>query len=162
MKTTELRGKLYRFVLNFCDEAQGVGLLNGIYSTGMPDLRIQRLSQHFNDCLNVPTLEQQHINGCNPEFWFTEKGLDVFQNDISGIVKELPPVWTVGAAMIRLDKLILAVINQPDVSPSDPPVILYSDEYQVALTDVVRQRFCPVTFNQRKCARYLKGRLLCD
>lgn len=75
---------LYRFVLAFCGEPQGVGFLRGFDDIGLPKAEADRLSKPF-DNLAVPNLAIDP--GRNPvQFWFTEQGLSHYSDAIDSII----------------------------------------------------------------------------
>lgn len=102
----------YRFELCYCDDPQGVGILNGLADVGLAARTHQKLMKPF-DALTVPDMKGtgQYL------FWFTEQGVHTFAPHINAIIKALKKTdWTVIAG----------------VEEHEDGTFAYEDENQVA------------------------------
>ena len=106
--------KLYRFMLAFDGEPQGVGILQGLEDSGIDFSVSEDLYKAFGN-LPCPTLESPDDSPI--ECWFREKGIAEFGNAIDEIIYELSLVnWQV-----------LGQVIEESVEGS-----LYADDYQAA------------------------------
>lgn len=107
---------LYRFVLAFCGEPQGVGFFCGFDDIGLPKTEADRLSKPF-DNLAVPNLTIDPGRD-SVQFWLTEQGLSHYSNAIDSIVNAIGEYdWSLIGYRI----------------PNSISVPIYSDDDQVAL-----------------------------
>lgn len=111
-----MKEKLYRFMLAFDSEPQDVGLFQGIDETGMDISLMCELTDPFEE-LPCPMLETPDDSPV--EFWFREKGLDKFKDDLNNIINEL-------------SNLNWQVLGQEMTETLENS--LYFDEYQVAFS----------------------------
>ena len=104
--------KLFRFELAFEGEPQDVGFLQGLTDVGLWSVVESDLYAQFEA---LPAIELQHEGHIS--FWFTEAGLDRFDDAIDRVIDEIAEAgWN-----------LIGAIIQEDLANA-----IYKDEYQAA------------------------------